>query len=138
MKKKTIRIFLNLSYRLQQTEENWTYILHNVVFSIKLPLKINCLPLKWRNDFFIWIILGTIMAVTSANKHSSTKTTRFVGICIERSGCGLRSRFVLRNAVDNLGKFLYFISFFVWFCSGSSVLVRSILLVNSLTYFLLL
>lgn len=29
--------------------------------------------------------------------------TRFVGICIDRDLCGLRSYFVLRNAIDNQG-----------------------------------
>ncbi|XP_073987519.1 large ribosomal subunit protein bL19m-like isoform X2 [Rhodnius prolixus] len=47
--------------------------------------------------------VGNIMSVTSSNSHSSSKTNTFVGICIQRRGCGLRANFVLRNVVDNLG-----------------------------------
>lgn len=47
--------------------------------------------------------VGSIMAVTTSDQHSVGKVTRFVGICIHRSGNGLRSRFVLRNAIDNQG-----------------------------------
>lgn len=43
------------------------------------------------------------MAVTLSDQHSIGKTTRFVGICIDRAGCGLRSRFVLRNVIDHQG-----------------------------------
>ncbi|XP_026468218.1 39S ribosomal protein L19, mitochondrial-like [Ctenocephalides felis] len=47
--------------------------------------------------------VGTIMAVTTSDVHSEGKTSRFVGICIDRSGCGLRSKFILRNVVDHQG-----------------------------------
>lgn len=47
--------------------------------------------------------VGSIMAVTSSDKHSIGKTTRFVGLCIDRGLTGLRSFFVLRNAIDNQG-----------------------------------
>lgn len=47
--------------------------------------------------------VGTIMAVTSFTPHSASKSNRFLGICIQRKGCGLRATFVLRNVVDNLG-----------------------------------
>ncbi|KAK9498704.1 hypothetical protein O3M35_003279 [Rhynocoris fuscipes] len=47
--------------------------------------------------------VGTIMSVTSSNPHAASKTNKFVGICIQRRGCGLRANFVLRNVVDNLG-----------------------------------
>lgn len=47
--------------------------------------------------------VGSIMAVTSSNIHTPTKSNKFVGICIQRSGSGLRSAFVLRNVIDNLG-----------------------------------
>lgn len=47
--------------------------------------------------------VGTIMAVTVSDKHSVGKTTRFVGICIERGGTGLLSFFILRNAIDHQG-----------------------------------
>lgn len=43
------------------------------------------------------------MAVTTSDKHSVGKITRFVGLCIDRGLCGLRSFFVLRNAIDNQG-----------------------------------
>lgn len=43
------------------------------------------------------------MAVTTSDVHSEGKTSRFVGICIDRSGCGLRSKFILRNVVDHQG-----------------------------------
>lgn len=47
--------------------------------------------------------VGSIMAVTTSDKHSVGKTTRFVGICIDRGLCGLQSFLVLRNAIDNQG-----------------------------------
>lgn len=47
--------------------------------------------------------VGTIMAATVSDKHSVGKTTRFVGICIERGGTGLSSFFILRNAIDKQG-----------------------------------
>lgn len=43
------------------------------------------------------------MAVTISDRHSVGKTTRFVGICIERGATGLSSFFILRNAIDNQG-----------------------------------
>lgn len=43
------------------------------------------------------------MAVTSSDPHSIGKTTRFVGICIDRDRCGLRAFFVLRNVIDHQG-----------------------------------
>jgi len=47
--------------------------------------------------------VGSILAVTSNDPHLSGKTNRFVGICIKRSGCGLRANFLLRNVVDQQG-----------------------------------
>lgn len=47
--------------------------------------------------------VGSIIAVISSNIHTPTKSNKFVGICIQRSGSGLRSAFVLRNVIDNLG-----------------------------------
>jgi len=35
--------------------------------------------------------------------NSPNKVTRFVGICIQRGGCGLRAWFILRNVVDRQG-----------------------------------
>lgn len=46
-------------------------------------------------------ILGSILAVTSSDKHTPGKTLRFTGICIKREGCGLRAQFILRNVIDN-------------------------------------
>ncbi|PSN44625.1 39S ribosomal protein L19 [Blattella germanica] len=47
--------------------------------------------------------VGSIMAVTSSNRHAPEKSSRFVGICIQRGGCGLRAFFILRNVVDHQG-----------------------------------
>lgn len=43
------------------------------------------------------------MAVTVADFNSPTKVTRFVGICIQRGGSGIRAWFILRNVVDRQG-----------------------------------
>lgn len=43
------------------------------------------------------------MAVTSSDVHTPGKTHKFVGICINREGCGLRARFILRNVIDQQG-----------------------------------
>ncbi|XP_075213180.1 large ribosomal subunit protein bL19m-like [Lycorma delicatula] len=47
--------------------------------------------------------VGSILAVTSSTPHAPNKISKFVGICIQRSGCGLRAQFVLRNVIDQLG-----------------------------------
>ncbi|KAK9680129.1 Ribosomal protein L19 [Popillia japonica] len=47
--------------------------------------------------------VGCILAVTTSDKHNPAKNHRFVGICIQRSGCGLRANFLLRNVIDNQG-----------------------------------
>ncbi|KAJ6635776.1 39S ribosomal protein L19, mitochondrial [Pseudolycoriella hygida] len=47
--------------------------------------------------------VGSILAVTSSDPHAAGKTSRFLGICIQRKFCGLRAEFVLRNYVDNQG-----------------------------------
>lgn len=46
---------------------------------------------------------GSILAVTISDPHAQGKTNRFVGICIERKGCGLRAEFILRNVIDHQG-----------------------------------
>jgi len=46
------------------------------------------------------------MAVTSSNQHAPNKATRFVGICIQRLGCGLRANFTLRNVIKHIGKLM--------------------------------
>lgn len=52
--------------------------------------------------------VGSILAVTYSEPHSPGKVNRFVGICIQRKGCGLRASFILRNVVDNQGVEVYF------------------------------
>ncbi|XP_013186038.1 large ribosomal subunit protein bL19m [Amyelois transitella] len=47
--------------------------------------------------------VGSVLAVTISDHHAQGKTNRFVGICIERKGCGLRAEFTLRNVVDFQG-----------------------------------
>ncbi|BFZ10300.1 hypothetical protein BsWGS_13338 [Bradybaena similaris] len=47
--------------------------------------------------------VGSIMAVSVSDPHAPGKRNRFVGICIDRGGHGLRAFFVLRNVVDGLG-----------------------------------
>lgn len=47
--------------------------------------------------------VGSIMAVTTSDPHAVGKTTRFLGICIDRDRCGLRARFILRNVIDHQG-----------------------------------
>nr|CAG4644358.1 EOG090X0F2L [Lepidurus arcticus] len=60
--------------------------------------------LKRRNvleipEFYV----GSIVAVTVTDPNAVNKSTRFVGICIQRGGVGLRSFFILRNVVDHQG-----------------------------------
>lgn len=47
--------------------------------------------------------VGSILAVTYSEPHAPGKVNKFVGLCIQREGCGLRSTFLLRNVVDNQG-----------------------------------
>jgi len=47
--------------------------------------------------------VGSVLAVTSSDPHAAGKTSRFVGICINRDRCGLRARFILRNVIDHQG-----------------------------------
>ncbi|KAF7395321.1 hypothetical protein HZH68_009371 [Vespula germanica] len=47
--------------------------------------------------------VGSILAVTYSEPHAPGKVNRFVGICIQRKGCGLRASFLLRNVIDNQG-----------------------------------
>lgn len=47
--------------------------------------------------------MGSIVAVTSSDPHAEGKTSRFLGICIDRDRCGLRARFILRNVIDHQG-----------------------------------
>ena len=43
------------------------------------------------------------MAATVADPHAPGKKNRFVGLCIQRGGHGLRAFFILRNVVDGQG-----------------------------------
>lgn len=52
--------------------------------------------------------VGSIMAVTTADPHAPSKENRFVGICISRSGIGLRANFILRNMVNKQGVELFY------------------------------
>ncbi|XP_050354839.1 39S ribosomal protein L19, mitochondrial [Nymphalis io] len=47
--------------------------------------------------------VGSILAVTISDPHAQGKTNRFVGICIDRKGSGLRAEFILRNIIDHQG-----------------------------------
>lgn len=47
--------------------------------------------------------VGSVLAVTYSEPHAPGKVNRFVGICIQREGCGLRASFYLRNIVDSQG-----------------------------------
>lgn len=47
--------------------------------------------------------VGSILAVTASDPHTPGKFNRFVGICIQRGGCGLRAHFTLRNVIDHQG-----------------------------------
>eukprot|EP00090_Calanus_glacialis_P039169 TRINITY_DN6819_c0_g1_i1.p1 TRINITY_DN6819_c0_g1~~TRINITY_DN6819_c0_g1_i1.p1 ORF type:complete len:318 (-),score=112.47 TRINITY_DN6819_c0_g1_i1:89-1042(-) len=54
--------------------------------------------------------VGTLMAVTVSDTCSPhpNKLSRFVGICIDRGGTGLRAWFILRNVVEGQGvEFMY-------------------------------
>lgn len=46
---------------------------------------------------------GSYLAVTRADPHSPTGTTKFVGICIARRNKGLGSTFILRNVISGIG-----------------------------------
>ncbi|XP_036437044.1 39S ribosomal protein L19, mitochondrial [Colossoma macropomum] len=47
--------------------------------------------------------VGSVLAVTMSDPHAASKTNRFLGICIQRSGKGLGATFTLRNIVDGQG-----------------------------------
>jgi len=56
--------------------------------------------------------VGSLMAVTWADQHSQdkSKTSRFVGLCINRGGCMLNSWIKLRNVIDGQGiEFLFYL-----------------------------
>jgi len=47
--------------------------------------------------------VGSILAVTYSEPHAPGKVNKFVGICIERAGSGLRATCLLRNVIDHQG-----------------------------------
>ncbi|XP_011304778.1 39S ribosomal protein L19, mitochondrial [Fopius arisanus] len=47
--------------------------------------------------------VGSVLAVTYSEPHAPGKSNKFVGICIDRKGSGLRANFLLRNVIDNQG-----------------------------------
>jgi len=54
--------------------------------------------------------VGSLMAVTVSDSCSPhpNKLSRFVGICIDRGGCGLRAWFIVRNIIEGQGvEFMY-------------------------------
>ncbi|CAL1527193.1 unnamed protein product [Lymnaea stagnalis] len=52
--------------------------------------------------------VGSIMAVTVSDPFAPNKKNRFLGICIDRGGHGLKAYFVLRNVVDGLGVEIFY------------------------------
>jgi len=47
--------------------------------------------------------VGSVLAVSVADCYASGKTNRFLGVCIQRDGNGLRANFTLRNIIDGQG-----------------------------------
>ena len=47
--------------------------------------------------------VGSVLAVSYSEPHAAEKVNKFVGICIQREGCGLRAAFILRNVVHSEG-----------------------------------
>jgi len=47
--------------------------------------------------------VGSILSVVYSEPHAPGKINKFVGICIQREGCGLRAWFILRNVIDHQG-----------------------------------
>lgn len=52
--------------------------------------------------------VGSIIAVLHSDPHAPGKNNRFMGICIQREGCGLRAHFILRNVIDGEGVEVHF------------------------------
>lgn len=47
--------------------------------------------------------VGSVLAVTCSDQDAETKKSKFVGICIQRSGQMLSADFTLRNYIDEMG-----------------------------------
>ena len=80
---------------------------------VEIPGKFSSFPFQVTID---WIYLssefyvGSLMAVTVSDSCSPhpNKLSRFVGICIDRGGCGLRAWFIVRNIIEGQGvEFMY-------------------------------
>ena len=56
-----------------------------------------------RNIDIPFFTAGSYLAVTRADPHSPTGTSKFVGICIARRNKGLGSTFILRNVIGGVG-----------------------------------
>ncbi|KAH3729350.1 39S ribosomal protein L19, mitochondrial-like [Dreissena polymorpha] len=56
-----------------------------------------------RNIFMPEFYVGSILAVTLADKFALGKTSRFLGLCIYRGDQGLHHKIILRNVIDNEG-----------------------------------
>nr|CAG4642844.1 EOG090X0F2L [Evadne anonyx] len=46
---------------------------------------------------------GSILAITVTDSNAPNKVNRFLGICIQKGGVGLRAWAILRNVIDNQG-----------------------------------
>ncbi|CAH1159708.1 unnamed protein product [Phaedon cochleariae] len=71
--------------------------------SVREKLERNDMIARRQNIDIPEFYVGSIMAVESSDPHTPGKTHRFVGICIQRGGCGLRAHFTLRNVIDHQG-----------------------------------
>ncbi|KAL7307211.1 hypothetical protein TKK_0000934 [Trichogramma kaykai] len=47
--------------------------------------------------------VGSLVAVMHSDPHAPGKNNRFMGICIQKIGAGLRASFILRNFIDGEG-----------------------------------
>ena len=77
--------------------------------------------------------VGSVMAVTFSDIHAPGKKSRFVGICIQRTGCGLRANFTLRNVVDGQGKLAVQYKNIIAYCQ-SSILISNVIRDSYLSY----
>ncbi len=57
--------------------------------------------LMYSNSFPL--LAGSVLAVTVSDPYAAGRKNRFLGICIQRDGTGLKHRFTLRNCLDGMG-----------------------------------
>ena len=55
-----------------------------------------------------YFVSGSILAVTVSDPYAKGKSSRFVGICIQRAGYGTGATFRLRNHIDGEGELIRF------------------------------